>query len=671
MEENHFFAEARNSGLLEANFQEQWKLDKEYGEWIEESEKQGFFYCKFCQKSFPLGPSGNSQIAKHNVSIKHKQKREIFHQGHDDDDSDEEIDVSDPDGRRSKRIAYRKMDTEDLKDYIAYEDDEENEEDEEEDQYEDLEMEGKSIIEQRKKVLQEAEESQDDDFSGESEEEPIPVYVMEGNPRFLQEWKTDPDLSPWLVEKANNTAYCSYCKCFLRISAGKKALTKHMKTDKHKKNRPYIIQEFQLGDNVSEVVIPKVDETDKGFVKKRRYAKYSPRWGLDPDLKDWITEKRGLAFCKICSQYLRVISGRKNLIRHKNSQKHITNEESLVKQQCRICLKNHDLKFMPSIWDRDKFTDMKIYRKIMHCTGIVIKREDTEKVTDKICLGCADQLNTSFNFLKTCEFSEKFFDSISRGVPVDMPKEDYHKMETGDGYSDEESYGEDDYVDDGSDPTYSHIKKEKNVILEESMQSVVYEETAGIHMEEGTYEAEIITDGLGDFKDAQNIQILSSEIIGEEMKFEIKEPLIKRFRPNDVKHRVKSYAEEAKVVRNVAPEQQIYICDVCGNTYDKKSKLQTHIKNHSDEKPHECEICGKTFKHASKLSMHMFTHTGEKPFKCNYCERKFGDHTSRKRHERLHRNERPFVCQVCSKTFTYASALKAHKVVHTGEKNFQ
>lgn len=212
-------------------------------------------------------------------------------------------------------------------------------------------------------------------------------------------------------------------------------------------------------------------------------------------------------------------------------------------------------------------------------------------MTDKICLGCADQLNTSFNFLKTCEFSEKFFDSIAKGVPVEFPKEDYDKMDTVDAYTDEESYGEDEYVDDGSDPTYTHIKKEKNVILDGAMQGVVYEETAGIHhMEEGAFEAEIITDGLGDFKDAQNIQILSSEIIGEDLKFELKEPMMKRFRPNELlKHRVKSYAEEAKVVRNVAPEQQIFICDVCGNTYDKKSKLQTHIKNHSDDKPHECE----------------------------------------------------------------------------------
>lgn len=262
-EENHYFADPRSSGILE-NFQDQWRLDKEYGEWIEESDKQGFFYCKFCEKSFPLGSDCHSQIAKHNVSIKHKQKREIFHQDN-DDDSDEEIDVSDPDGRRSKRVGFRKMDTDD---YIAY-DDEECDEDDDGDQFEDLAMEGKNIIEQRKKVLQEAEESQDEVFSGESEEEPIPVYVMEGNPRFLQEWKTDPDLSPWLLEKANNTAYCSYCKCFLRISAGKKALTKHMKTDKHKKNRPYIIQEFQLGETVSEVVIPKMDESDKGFVKSK------------------------------------------------------------------------------------------------------------------------------------------------------------------------------------------------------------------------------------------------------------------------------------------------------------------------------------------------------------------------------------------------------------------
>lgn len=226
-------------------------------------------------------------------------------------------------------------------------------------------------------------------------------------------------------------------------------------------------------------------------------------------------------------------------------------------------------------------------------TSFQIKREDAEKVTDKICLGCADQLNISFNFLKTCEFSEKFFDSIAKGVPVEIPKEEgFHKIDTVDAeaYTDEDSYGEDEYADDGSDPNYVHVKKEKNQILEApTMQGVIYDETAGMHMEEGAYEAEIITDGLGDFKDDQNIQILSGEIVGQNMKFEIKPPMAKRFRPMDLKHRVKSYAEEAKVVRNVAPEQQIYICDVCGNTYDKKAKLQTHIKNHSDDKPHECE----------------------------------------------------------------------------------
>lgn len=219
-----------------------------------------------------------------------------------------------------------------------------------------------------------------------------------------------------------------------------------------------------------------------------------------------------------------------------------------------------------------------------------MKRDDTDKVTDKICLGCADQLNTSFNFLQTCEVSEKFFASIVSGVPMETSKDGYHKIDVGDECTDEESYPDDEYVDDGSDPTYIHIKKERNTIMDhESMHGVVYEETAGIHMEEGAYEAEIITDGLGDFKDAQNIQILSSEMIGEDIKFEIKQPMLKRFKPHTSKTKVKSYAEEAKVVRNVAPETQVFICDVCGNTYDKRSKLQTHIKNHSEEKPHECE----------------------------------------------------------------------------------
>lgn len=55
---------------------------------------------------------------------------------------------------------------------------------------------------------------------------------------------------------------------------------------------------------------------------------------------------------------------------------------------------------------------------------------------------------------------------------------------------------------------------------------------------------------------------------------------------------LKSYSDESKVIRNIPPAshlEEMFICDICGNTYDKKSKLSSHLKNHSDFKPHQCE----------------------------------------------------------------------------------
>lgn len=55
---------------------------------------------------------------------------------------------------------------------------------------------------------------------------------------------------------------------------------------------------------------------------------------------------------------------------------------------------------------------------------------------------------------------------------------------------------------------------------------------------------------------------------------------------------IKSYSDESKVMRNIPPAsymEEMFICDICGNTYDKKSKLSSHLKNHSDFKPHQCE----------------------------------------------------------------------------------
>ncbi|XP_034485678.1 transcription factor Ouib [Drosophila innubila] len=111
-----------------------------------------------------------------------------------------------------------------------------------------------------------------------------------------------------------------------------------------------------------------------------------------------------------------------------------------------------------------------------------------------------------------------------------------------------------------------------------------------------------------------------------------------------------------------------HVCDICGNSYPRKSTLDTHMRRHNNERPYQCEICQKTFHVNYQLMRHIRQHTGARPYSCQYCQRNFADRTSLVKHERLHRNERPYVCNTCGKTFTYASVLKVHYKTHTGEK---
>ncbi|EDV94880.1 transcription factor Ouib [Drosophila grimshawi] len=111
-----------------------------------------------------------------------------------------------------------------------------------------------------------------------------------------------------------------------------------------------------------------------------------------------------------------------------------------------------------------------------------------------------------------------------------------------------------------------------------------------------------------------------------------------------------------------------HVCNICGNSYPRKSTLDTHMRRHNNERPYECEICHKSFHVNYQLMRHIRQHTGARPYSCENCQRSFTDRTSLVKHERTHRNERPYACGTCGKSFTYANVLKVHYKTHTGEK---
>ncbi|XP_055904265.1 zinc finger protein 180 isoform X2 [Eupeodes corollae] len=142
----------------------------------------------------------------------------------------------------------------------------------------------------------------------------------------------------------------------------------------------------------------------------------------------------------------------------------------------------------------------------------------------------------------------------------------------------------------------------------------------------------------------------------------------------DQKHDIKplktlSMDEDGSAVIKTT-KKQTHICEVCGNTYQRRYCLEAHMRRHRGEKPFECEICKKSFALNFQLTRHMRSHTGARPYKCQYCDRTFADRSTNVKHERIHTNERPYKCESCGKAFTYSNVLKVHMMTHTGEKPF-
>lgn len=91
------------------------------------------------------------------------------------------------------------------------------------------------------------------------------------------------------------------------------------------------------------------------------------------------------------------------------------------------------------------------------------------------------------------------------------------------------------------------------------------------------------------------------------------------------------------------------MCNFCQRVFAWKTRLNDHVRTHSEEKPYICLVCQKAFTSKTYLNGHAKTHTGLKPHQCRLCPKRFASKPGLSYHAKTHNGETTFRCSFCDR----------------------
>ena len=122
---------------------------------------------------------------------------------------------------------------------------------------------------------------------------------------------------------------------------------------------------------------------------------------------------------------------------------------------------------------------------------------------------------------------------------------------------------------------------------------------------------------------------------------------------------------------------EIFTCSICKSTFDKKVKLDYHVRKEHKEKPSKslkCDICDFKTSNKQNLDQHQARiHSLGRPQSCSECpyvapHRKLVYEHFQKNHVQ---REKKFSCEICERKFFLPNELKNHQTLNHGVLKFK